>query len=92
MATILANICVTEYSFIDEKFAQTICQILEIELQYLIKSKHIQRFDSRAAKPITYFIYLILTISTYIKSPYFFVYNKIEKLSYNFWLILNKKT
>ena len=31
MATILANTCATRYGFIDEKFAETVCQVLEIK-------------------------------------------------------------
>ena len=41
MATTLADTCITEYSFIDEEFAKTICQVLEIKLQRLIKPKQI---------------------------------------------------
>lgn len=41
MVTILANIFATGYGFINEKFVKTICQILEIKLQYLIKPKQI---------------------------------------------------
>ena len=41
MATTLANICATSYGFIDEEFAKTVCQNLEIELQRLIKLKEI---------------------------------------------------
>ena len=67
MATTLANICAIGYDFIDEEFMETVCQILEMELQRLIKPKHIQGFDSRAAKPITHIIYPILTIGTYTK-------------------------
>ena len=32
MATILANTCATEYGFIDEEFAEIICQVLKIKL------------------------------------------------------------
>ena len=31
MAIILANICAIGYGFINEKFAKTVCQVLEIE-------------------------------------------------------------
>ena len=37
IATTLADICATGYGFIDEKFAETVCQILEIKPQHLIK-------------------------------------------------------
>ena len=31
MATILANICATRYDFIDKEFAETVCQVFEID-------------------------------------------------------------
>ena len=68
MATILANTCATEYSFIDEEFAETVCQVLEIKPQRLIKPKQIQRFDGKAAKPITHAIYPTLTVGTHTKN------------------------
>lgn len=68
MAITLADICTTGYGFINEEFAAIICQILEIELQCLIESKQIQKFDDIATKLITHAIYLILTIYIYTKS------------------------
>ena len=41
MATILANIYATRYSFINKKFAKIVCPILEIELYHLMKLKEI---------------------------------------------------
>ena len=41
MAIILANTYATKYDFIDKKFVKIVCQILEIELQCMIKSKQI---------------------------------------------------
>ena len=41
MATTLINTCATRYGIIDEKFAETVSQILEIKPQYLIKLKQI---------------------------------------------------
>ena len=67
-ASTLSDTCATTYGFIDEEFAETVCQVLEIELQRLIKSKQIQGFDGRAAKLITHAIYLTLTIGTHTKS------------------------
>ena len=55
-ATILAHTYATGYGFIDEEFAKTVCQVLEIELQCLIKLKQIQGFDNKTAKPITHAI------------------------------------
>ena len=68
MATTLINTCTTRYSFIDEEFAEIICQVLEIKPQHLIKLKQIQGFDGRATKPITHAIYLTLTIGTHTKN------------------------
>ena len=41
MATTLADTCATSYGFIDEEFAETVCQNLEIEPQCLTKPKEI---------------------------------------------------
>ena len=41
MGTTLADTCATGYVFINEEFAETVCQVLEIELQRLIKPKQI---------------------------------------------------
>ena len=68
MATTLTNTYAIEYGFIDEEFAETVCQDLEIKPQRLIKPQQIQRFDSRAAKLIIHTIYPILTIGTNIES------------------------
>ncbi len=67
-AKTLADTCATRYGFINEEFAETVCQVLKIEAQRLIKPKQIQGFDGRAVKPITHAIYLTLTIGTYIES------------------------
>ena len=67
-ATTLANTYAIGYGFIDEKFAETVCQVLEIESQRLIKPKQIQRFDGRATKPITHAIYPTLTVGDHTKS------------------------
>ena len=68
IATTLANTYATGYGFIDEKFAETVCQVLEIKLQHLIKPKPIQRFDSNAAKPSTHAICPILPFGTHTKN------------------------
>ena len=46
---ILINIYATRFDFINKKFTEIVCQTFKIELQYLIKPKFIQRFDSKAA-------------------------------------------
>ena len=67
-ATILVDTCAIEYGFIDKEFAKTVCQVLEIESQRLIKPKQIQEFDGKTAKPITHAIYPSLTIGAHTKS------------------------
>lgn len=62
---ILVNSWAIGYDFIDEKFADTVCQIIEIQSQCLIKFKQIQRFNGRAIRSIIHFIYSILTINLY---------------------------
>lgn len=76
--TILADICATRYSFIDEKFVKIIYQVLKIASQHLINPKQIQKFDGRAAKPIIYAIYLTLTIGTHTENFAFLLITKIE--------------
>lgn len=71
MAIILANTYATGYGFIDEKFTETVCQILKIKLQPLIKPKQIQKFDGKVAKSITHAIYPIPTVDTHTKSLVF---------------------
>lgn len=58
----LDNGCATEFSFIDDKFAQTFCHILKIQLLYNIKLKTIQRFNTKTAKPINHIIYPMLSV------------------------------
>ena len=41
MSIILANTYITRYDFINEKFAEIVCQVFKIEPQYLIKPKQI---------------------------------------------------
>ena len=38
-AIILADIYANRYDFMDEKFAETVCQVLKIKLQHFIKPK-----------------------------------------------------
>lgn len=67
-AITLVDTCTTRYGFIDENFAEYVCQVLQIKTQRLIKPKPIQGFDGKVTKPITYAIYPTLTIGNYTKS------------------------
>ncbi len=48
--------------------AETVCQVLEIEPQRLIKLKQIQEFDGSTANLIIHTSYFTLTIDTHTKS------------------------
>ena len=78
MAITLANTCATGYSFIDKEFAETICQVLEIKPQRLIKLKQIQKFNGGAAKPITHAICPTLTVGTHTESHTPLLITKLE--------------
>lgn len=65
---IFADIYIARYDFNNEKFVKIICQMFQIEFQYLIKLKLIKRFDSRVTQSITYIIYPILSIKNNMKS------------------------
>ena len=78
MTTRLANTCATRYGFINEKFAEIVCQVFEIKPQCLIKRKQIQRFDGKAAKLISDAIYLTSTIGTHTKSLVSLLIIKLE--------------
>ena len=91
MATILANTYAIGYIFIIEKFAETVCQVFEIESQCLIKPKQLKKFDNRAAKPIIHAIYLILIIGTDTKSLAFLLITKLGNYSMIFSQLLMKK-
>ena len=78
MATLLAHSYATGYGFIDEKFAEIVCQVLKIEPQRLIKLKQIQEFNGRAAKPITHAIYPILAVSSHTKNLTSLLITKLE--------------
>ena len=81
MATILANIYTTGYSFIDKDFTESVCQILEMETQRLIKPKQIQKFHGRAAKLIRHAIYPILIVGTHTESFALLLITKLENHS-----------
>ena len=67
-AITLVDTYATGYGFIDEKFAEIVCQTLEIEPQRLTKPKPIQGFDGKAAQSVTHAIYPTLSIGSYTES------------------------
>ena len=66
--TTLVDTCATGFGFIDEKFAEIVCERLEIQPQRLTKPKPIQGFDGRAARPVTHAIYFTLSVGNHTKS------------------------
>ena len=66
--TTLIDTCAIGFGFINEKFVEIICKRLEIQPQRLIKPKPIQEFDSRAARPVIYAIYLTLSVGNHTES------------------------
>ncbi len=64
-AITLVDTCATRYGFIDEKFAEIVCQTFEIEPQRLTKPKPIQGFNGRAAQPVTHAIYPTLYVGSH---------------------------
>jgi hypothetical protein len=62
---VLIDTGITNYWFIDECTAQDVCSVLGIQPNPLSIPKPIRGFDGHLAKPITYAIYLSLTIQFY---------------------------
>ena len=67
-AITLVDTCATGFGFINEKFAEIVCERLEIQPQRLTKPKPIQGFDGRAARPVTHAIYPTLSVGNHIES------------------------
>lgn len=68
MTILLANTYAIKYSFINEKFAEIVYQVLKIKPKYLIQPKQILGLNYRATKPIIHTIYPISTTSIHTKS------------------------
>ena len=64
----LLNTDSTEHAFIDEKFAQKVCEKLQIAFQQLLKLKFIREFDDRSEITVTHVIYFIMTVSRHRKN------------------------
>lgn len=61
------NTCAARDYFIYRKFAEIVCQILDIKVQRLSKSMCIRRFDARVHLLSIYVINLIFRVRNYIK-------------------------
>jgi hypothetical protein len=64
----MIDIDVIEYAFIDESFAQSLCEILKIESVQLIKKRLIRVYDERKDQVITHVIYSKMIIQEHTKS------------------------
>jgi hypothetical protein len=64
----MINIDVTKYAFIDESIAQSLCEILRIELVQLIKKRLIKAYDERKNQIITHVIYSKMIIQKHIEN------------------------
>ncbi len=82
----MINIDVTEYAFVDESVAQSLCEVLKIELVQLIKKRLIKAYDERKDQIITHVIYSKMIIQEHIESFTFMLIIKLEQQA----LILDK--
>jgi hypothetical protein len=82
----MINIDVTEYAFVDESVAQSLCEVLKIEFVQLIKKRLIRVYDERKDQIITHVIYSKMIIQRHSES---FIFMLIIKLKQQI-LILDK--
>jgi hypothetical protein len=64
----MINIDVIEYAFIDESIAQSLCEILKIESDQLLKKRLIRAYDERKDQVIIHVIYSKMIIQRHIES------------------------
>jgi hypothetical protein len=64
----MIDIDVTEYAFVDESVAQSLCETLKIEFVQLIKKRLVRVYDERKDQIITHVIYSKMTIQEHIES------------------------
>lgn len=72
IVTILIDICTTRYYFINDKFVEKVCQIIEIKLQ------QIQGFYGKAAQSISNIIYPTLIICTDTANVFYLLITKLR--------------
>jgi hypothetical protein len=75
----MIDIDVTEYAFVDESIAQSLCEILKIELVQLIKKRLVRVYDERKNQVITHVIYSKMTIQEHIESLIFMLITKLRQ-------------
>jgi hypothetical protein len=64
----MIDIDVTEYAFVDESIAQSLCEALKIESVQLIKKRLIRVYDERKNQIITHVIYSKMIIQRHTES------------------------
>ncbi len=82
----MIDIDVTEYAFVDESVAQSLCEALKIEFVQLIKKRVIRVYDERKDQIITHVIYSKIIIQRHIESLIFMLIIKLSQQA----LILSK--
>jgi hypothetical protein len=76
----------TDYSFIDTDIAHQVCEMLEITLLKLNKSREVKNYDERRDKNITHVIYSSMIIQNHTKSSISMMITKLDQHS----IILDK--
>jgi hypothetical protein len=64
----MIDIDVTEYAFVDESIAQSLCEDLKIESVQLIKKRLIKAYDERKDQIITHVIYSRMIIQRHTEN------------------------
>ncbi len=82
----MIDIDVTEYAFIDESIAQSLCEALKIQSVQLIKKRLIKVYDERKNQIITHVIYSKMIIQRHSESLIFMLIIKLKQQT----LILDK--
>jgi hypothetical protein len=82
----IIDIDVTEYAFVDESVAQSLCEALKIESVQLIKKRLIRAYDERKDQIITHVIYSRMIIQRHTESLTFMLIIKLRQQT----LILDK--
>jgi hypothetical protein len=82
----MIDINVTEYAFVDESVAQSLCEVLKIELVQLIKKRLIKAYDERKDQIITHVIYSKMIILRHIENLILMLIIKLRQQA----LILSK--
>jgi alpha-N-acetylglucosamine transferase len=82
----MIDIDVTEYAFVDETVAQSLCETLKIESVQLIKKRLIRVYDERKDQIITHVIYSKMIIQRHTENLTFMLIIKLRQQT----LILDK--